>query len=81
VKRFLLPGTRYYSYGFCTGCGVSMPIKLPDIDRAFINVGTLDNTPSVEFSYHIFYGSKAIWFDTRDGRPRFDAYPPKDFRP
>jgi len=80
VKQFTLPGTRYYTYSFCSVCGVSVPMQLPGIDRAFISTGTLDNDPGAELRYHIFYASKAPWFEARDGLPRFDAFPPRDFK-
>ncbi len=81
IRRFFLPGSRYYQCCFCSVCGTTVPGTLPGFDRTVLSAGTLDGDPGLRVRYHIFCGSKASWCELADDLPHFDTYPPQDFKP
>jgi hypothetical protein len=62
---------------FCERCGSVVPDdQSPWEGKLFIPAGALDDDPGVRPLGHIFVGSKAPWYEIRDGLPTFEAYPP-----
>jgi len=57
---------------FCGHCGSAMYSVLdeaPQVKR--LRLGTLETLESVPTAYHIYYTSKARWYDMEDSHPRF----------
>ena len=61
---------------FCRVCGSSVPVI--EGDEVCIPAGSIDGDPGARPSVHIFVGSKAPWYQTADGLPQFDAFPPQE---
>jgi len=59
---------------FCGRCGSVVP-GAPADGKVFIPVGLLDEDPGARPLAHIFYASRAPWYEAHDSLPRFDAYP------
>ncbi len=61
---------------FCPTCGSVVPGAPPQAPAVFLPAGCLQDDPGVRPIAHIFVGSKAPWYDIRDGLPQFEEYPP-----
>jgi hypothetical protein len=67
---------------FCSKCGSQLFIRrtnAPEI--TVITLGTLDDDPQVQPSRHVFFDSRAPWFDLDARLPVYRKYPgfePKD---
>jgi len=61
---------------FCGQCGSALPESPKGMDLVIIPVGLLDGDPKLGALPHIFVGSKAPWYEIRDGAPQFEAFPP-----
>lgn len=62
---------------FCSQCGsplYSQRLDKPDILR--LRVGTLHGDIPIRPAYHIYYASKADWFDCDDDLPKYAANKP-----
>ncbi|MGH7779192.1 MAG: GFA family protein [Candidatus Binataceae bacterium] len=68
------PGT---TRTFCKICGSTLVSLFDDNPKTLeLAMGTLDDDPGLQPSFHVFVGSKAPWFEITDGLPQFDAFPP-----
>ncbi len=57
---------------FCSHCGSPLYSALdgaPNVKR--LRVGTLETLESVPLTYHIYYGSKAPWYEADDSHQKF----------
>ena len=52
-----------------------MPRDPAEAPVALIPAGPLDDDPRLRPQAHIYVGSKAAWFEIRDGVPQFEAFP------
>jgi hypothetical protein len=69
VTVFDLPGAERFGVNFCPTCGGPVPRASAKIGRVVVPAGSLDGDPGIRPRYHIFAGSKAPWFELRDGLP------------
>jgi hypothetical protein len=61
---------------FCSVCGSSLgALNGEKLDS--IALGTFDSDPGVRPAYHMFVGSKAVWYDIVDDLPQFQERPPE----
>ena len=61
---------------FCKRCGSSLQFISEKRAGTFsLALGTLDDDPGVETSFHIFVGSKAPWFQITDDLPQHAERP------
>jgi len=61
---------------FCGNCGspiVSKRESMPELVR--VRIGSLDTPLAAKVSSHIFFGSKAEWYEILDGMPQHDERP------
>jgi len=62
---------------FCTHCGTQLAMRVDhQPDTIDFTIASLDSPERVPPDFHIFFGSRIPWFDTRDNCPRH-----ADFRP
>ena len=56
---------------FCSACGSTLAGS--DCGKiTSITLGTVEGDPGVRPEAHIFTGSRAVWYEIRDGLPQFD---------
>jgi len=61
---------------FCSKCGSPLFIKrLNAPEHIVITLGTLDDDPIVKPTRHVFFGSKAPWYDPDSTLPHYRIYP------
>jgi hypothetical protein len=60
----------------CTLCGSLLYSRVRDGAYVHVTLGTLNDTPSIRPTAHIFVGSKAPWHTISDGLPQFAELPP-----
>lgn len=61
---------------FCSECGsplYSRRVSNPDVLR--LRVGLFEDESDIQPNYHIYYASKAEWFDAADALPKHDEMP------
>jgi hypothetical protein len=64
---------------FCSQCGSQLFIKRLDApEGTVITLGTLDDAPRIKPSRHVFYGSKASWYEPTAQLPQYEIYPGVD---
>jgi len=62
---------------FCSECGTPFLMKVNhQPDTVDFSVATLDEPDAVAPGFHIFWGSKVAWFETKDELPRHDQFRP-----
>jgi len=59
----------------CRHCGSLLYSVIAENGNGHVTLGTLIDPPSIRPSFHIFVGSKAPWYEIRDGLPQFDELP------
>lgn len=59
----------------CADCGSPLPSEGEGMPR-FVPNGLLDEAGEHRAEFHMFFASKADWFDFEDPAPRFDGFPP-----
>jgi hypothetical protein len=64
----------------CTECGSSLAGTVKGKITS-ITLGTVEGDPGIKPGSHIFVGSKAQWYEIRDGLPQFDERPPDTWKP
>jgi hypothetical protein len=72
---FALPGAKRFGQAFCRHCGGSVPRVVAASGYVVVPCGSLDASPGIPVTSHIFVGSKAPWDEITDAIPRFDALP------
>ena len=61
---------------FCSRCGSQLFIKRLDAPEGIvITLGTLDDDPHVKPSRHVFFASKAPWYEPNARLPEYKIYP------
>lgn len=60
---------------FCSECGSSLAGTVNGEVTA-ITLGTVEGDPGVTPGFHIFVGSRALWYEISDDLPQFDERPP-----
>jgi hypothetical protein len=70
-----------YQARFCGRCGSPVPVVLENGSSVVLSVGSLDGDPGGRPVRHIFVGSKAPWFEIRDGLPQFEEHAPPAGKP
>jgi hypothetical protein len=58
----------------CKICGSLLFSVVRGGEYVHVTLGTLDDTPSIRPSAHIFVGSKAPWFSITDPLPQHDEF-------
>lgn len=58
----------------CKTCGSLMFSVVRDGQFVHVTLGTLDDTPTLRPTAHIFVGSKAPWYSIDDRLPQFDEF-------
>lgn len=58
----------------CRTCGSLLFSVVREGRFAHVTLGTLDDTPSLRPTAHIFVGSKAPWYSINDLLPQFDEF-------
>lgn len=76
IRVFDLPGAERFGVNFCPTCGGPVPRASAKIGRVNVPAGSLDGDPGVRPAFHIYVGSKAPWFEIRDGLPTHDERAP-----
>ncbi|RZI82944.1 MAG: GFA family protein [Rubrivivax sp.] len=59
--------------GFCEHCGSSLYADKPLRGMLHLRLGTLRDAPSLKPRSHVFVGSKAPWFDIKDGLAQYEG--------
>lgn len=67
--------TEQTDLGFCSNCGSSLFSKKLQRGMYIVRLGVLDEVPTQRPNVHIFFGSKAPWFDATDQLQKFDTAP------
>jgi hypothetical protein len=75
VVSFALPGAKRFGQAFCRHCGSSVPRVVPSTGYVVVPCGSLDDSPGIPVTSHIFVASKAPWFDITDRLPRWETLP------
>jgi hypothetical protein len=62
---------------YCGECGTPFLMKVDhQPETVDFSVTTLDEPGAIAPAYHIFWGSKAPWFNPGDDLPKFDKFRP-----
>src|SRR5690606_14686972 len=64
-------------WSFCTTCGATAPLLIPQAGIALVPAGALDGDPGIRVQAHMFVGSKAPWHTISDSLPQHEAFPPE----
>ncbi|RQH04482.1 GFA family protein [Paraburkholderia dinghuensis] len=59
----------------CARCGSLLYSVVREGGWVHVTLGTLDDSPAIRPSAHIFVGSKAPWFEITDTLPQYDEFP------
>jgi hypothetical protein len=73
LARYALEGADRFAQVFCKTCGSAMPRRVAFRNVAVIPLGSLDGSPHVELSRHIFVANKAPWHEITDDLPTHAA--------
>lgn len=60
---------------FCKRCGSVLYSLVRDAEYAHVQLGTVAGDPGIRPQMHVFFGSKAPWFEIGDELPRFERLP------
>ena len=74
-RSYKLPDAERFTTHFCSRCGSVVPAREPDRELFAVPAGSLDSEAGVREKLHIFTGSKAPWFEIRDGLPQLEESP------
>jgi hypothetical protein len=58
----------------CGACGSLLFSVVRNGEYVHVALGSLVDAPSLRPTEHIFFGSKAPWFEIRDDLPQFEGY-------
>jgi len=75
IKRFDLPEAKQFSRCFCSLCGSPVPHQSRGTDLLIIPAGSLDEAPGILPQDHIFWSSRAEWYESSLEVKHFDRYP------
>lgn len=71
LRVYRLPDADRFGQTFCGTCSSPMPRVDREHDLVVVPAGSLDVDPGVRAAVHIYWGSKASWFEVDDELPRF----------
>lgn len=74
VKRFDAPG-RTISVAFCETCGSPVPYLSTSDKAVIVPAGSLDGTPNIAPTDHIFWHERASWYEAGITAKKFDGFP------
>lgn len=73
VKTFNLPNTRF-TKSFCSECGSPVPTEIKD-KLVIVPAGSLDTSPTINPTAHIFCDDRASWEYALENTKRFSTLP------
>jgi hypothetical protein len=76
-ERLLRYGQERAHDGRCGRCGSLLYSLVRGGSHVHVTLGTLDETPTLRPTAHIFVGSKADWEAIGDDLPQFQTLPPE----
>lgn len=76
LREYRLPDADRFGQTFCRTCSSPMPRVDREHDLVVVPAGSLDVDPGVRAAVHIYWDSKASWFEVDDGLPRFSEGAP-----
>ncbi|TJY63293.1 GFA family protein [Sinimarinibacterium sp. CAU 1509] len=74
VRTFVLPATRH-ARSFCVNCGSALPTAQRKGPLLVVPAGSLDSSPGMRPTAHIFCASKADWDAGLEDIPEFEKFP------
>lgn len=74
ADRLWVLGTDQANHTRCQDCGTYVFAVVREGSFVRVNMGTLDQTPSIRPTEHIFVGSKAGWHTISDALPQFTGH-------
>jgi len=77
VRRFELPSAKYWSCGFCTTCGSSLPWLSKTGKAVIVPAGSLDDDPGERPQRNVYFGSRAPWYEHASELDTYDTFPKK----
>lgn len=75
ISRYDLPTAKSFSKWFCQQCGSPLPRVSRSGKTVVLPAGSLDVSPPIQPSGHIFWRSKADWGCANGGLPTSEEYP------
>jgi hypothetical protein len=75
IERFELPTAKSFGKWFCRQCGSPVPRLTRNGKLIVIPAGSLDTTPAISPTDHIFWSSRAPWACPSGGLPVHAEYP------
>ena len=75
ISRYNLPSAKSFGKWFCSQCGSPVPRLTRSGKTAVIPAGSLDTTPPIKPTDHIFWGSRAPWACERGSLSTHEEYP------
>lgn len=75
LSYFSLPEAKYFGTSFCKTCGSSMPIIIKASASVLVPAGSLEGLSDTQPKQSIFWGSRAEWYLSPEGIPRFEGLP------
>jgi hypothetical protein len=75
VRKFQLPGAKYFNKAFCSRCGSTVPYKARSGDFLIIPAGSLDRDPGARPRHNIYWDDRAAWYDQGCGAEEVNGYP------
>ena len=75
ISRYNLPSAKSFGKWFCSQCGSPLPRLTRSGKTAVIPAGSLDTTPPIKPTDHIFWGSRAPWACEHSSLSTHEEYP------
>lgn len=72
-----VPSSSFGHRAFCGACGTPLYMQVDfQPETVDFSIATLDEPDKVEPGFHIFWGSKVVWFNPSDNLPRYLRFRP-----
>lgn len=75
ISRYNLPSAKSFAKWFCSQCGSPVPRITRSGKTVVVPAGTLDATPPIKPTDHIFWESRAPWASENGSLPAHAEYP------
>ena len=75
ISRYNLPSAKSFGKWFCSQCGGPLPRLTRSGKIVVVPAGSLDTTPPIKPSDHIFWESRASWTCAISSLPTHAEYP------
>ncbi len=75
INTFKVPEADRFATVFCSNCGSPLPRVAPDLSRAVIPAGSLDDGPDLSPTARIFWESRSDWSCDAGDIPVWSEYP------